>query len=1045
MKFRSKIALVIICAMVLAFTISFLSFADGSSVVLHNESFTSSLGIAKVANASSLGQTALKLKKGADGGGYAMFYPTLTGTNPAHGFVEVRCKDTYVNATDDIRYFILEFDFATETQYVDGMDFEFIGKDTAAKSVFGQTKTYISTDPAGDWTIKTGNSKKIEQACGEWQHVTFIIDVTKNNASGVGSANSMLYTYLNGELVGSGKAFKGDLCYLHSLRISYQKNASVDKSDSFCFDNLKVTKLTASYNGNLPAILADGTESLTSFDLSNYKTGYTFPKTAPVAKIGDKEYSTVSDIENALKTGDELVLLADIYDSIKIPCACSIYNPNGYKLSYDANGFTAYEAENTVSFIEPFDSVEVIWHIGDRIEKATYTSIAPAVPPAYSETVEINGVAYKAIGFAKSEGGTVVTDLGYVSPYNREFWLVYEEPLALVVHTDGTVSYAYSAPELESFISSFENKDLVKLLCDATVSTAFKVNGKELTVDLGGHTLTVSENITSDMFTVGTGGKLTFKNGTVDAYRNGRIPQGSTSVVRRRLFVTSSENSVLTVENLTVNASKMIALIKSGTATFTECNIDFTNDYENMIDLYSNDSSVYPTTLNFNKCHIEAYKTIVNVYKPSGVSNNNAVINAKDCYMKTAERVFATEAAGAVTISGGRYGCKYLFGKLNINKDATVTISEGTLMNFDRIDEKGGLNFELDGGEVVRINNNEYPYTVSKNYANIKWVWPDKTVNELWKKGEIPICPFKIPDSTGGIKYELSEIRQVSGAEEYRLSVSENFNTKVSLELGCDLSLNLYISEMDFKTVRIGSVSYTKEMARVVLLDGETYYKFNTGVIAPDKCVKTINATITLPSPFGDKQYVCELNVLRYLDKILTGGYSYDTHRLGLTALASIGSRLTDEGSIVLFERTASKYDLESVIVPIPESGSDISGVSDAVVSAHISDKNGIAYRLALNPSYTGTLTVSYILKGEEHRDELAISQGEYEGKDYIEIHTDADAFADGITVAVKDTSAKVDMSLAFKQSEGIVGEDLLILYSYSKQVKRYIAESKEG
>ena len=1045
MRFRCKIALVIICALALTFAISFLAFADSGSVALSNESFTSSLGIVKVANASNLDQTALKLKKGADGGGYAMFYPTNTGTNPAHGFVEVNYPNTYVSATDNVRYFILEFDFTTETQYVDGMEFEFIGKDAAAKSVFGQTKTYISNDSEGDWTIKTVNSKKIEQERGVWQHITLIIDVSRNNASGSGSVNSMLYTYLNGEFIGSGKAFKGDLSYLHSLRISYPNKIAVDISDTFCFDNLKVTKLTDSYSGNLSAVLADKTKSLTTFDLSNYKSGYTFPKTAAVAKIGDTDYSTVSDIENALKIGDELVVLADIYDTLKIPCECSIYNPNGYDLTYDANGFTAYESEDTVSFIEPFDSIEVIWHIGDRIEKATYTSAALAVPPSYSETVEINGVVCKAIGFAKSEGGAVASDLGYVSPYNREFWLVYEEPVALSMHSDGTVSYAYSDSEFESFISSAHSKDIVKLLCDVTVSSAFNVNSKELTVDLGGYTLNMSENITSDMFTVGTGGKLTFKNGTVDAYRNGRIPQGSTSIARRRLFVTSAESSELVAENLTVNASKMIALIKSGTATFSKCNIDFTNDYENMIDLYANNSSVYPSTLNFNECNIVGYKTIVNVFKPSNVSNNNAVINATNCYMKTAERVFATEAAGAVSITGGKYDCKYLFGKLNTNKNATVTISEGTLMNFDLIDEKGGLNFELDGGEIVRINNKEYPYTVSKSYVNIKWVWPDKTVNELWKKGETPVCPFKIPENTGGIKYEIPEIKPVSGAAEYKLTMSENFNTRVSMELGCDFSLNLYISEMDFKTVKIGSVSYTKDMAKVVLLNGETYYKFNTGTINPDKCVKTLNATITLPSAFGEKQYVCELNVLRYLEKILTGGYDYETHRLALTALATIGSRLTEEGSIILFERTASKYDLDSVILPIEESGADISAVSDALAYAYISGENGIAYRLVLNPEYSGTLTVTYTLFSVEHRDELEVVQGKCDGKDYIEIHTDSDALAKGIAVTAEDTVTKVDMSLVSKQSEGIIGEDLMILYSYSKQVERYLAESEEA
>ena len=282
---------------------------------------------------------------------------------------------------------------------------------------------------------------------------------------------------------------------------------------------------------------------------------------------------------------------------------------------------------------------------------------------------------------------------------------MYEKPVAYTARSGGSKVYAYNSTEAVALISGAQSGDSVYLLEDLSTTAAFTVNSKTLTVDLGGNTLHMAEGGSGEMFTVGSGGSLTVKNGTIEAYKNGRIPVGSTSIVKRRIFVTSAESSTLVASNLKIDACKMIAMIKNGNATFDKCEIDFAKDYDNMIDLYSNSNNDAPTTLNFKDCTVSAYKTIVNAYKPSNVSNNNAVINATNCTMKTAERVFATEAAGAVTINGGKYDCQYLFGKLNTNPNATAFISAGTLLNFSVLDEKGALKLDFDGGAVIIPDN----------------------------------------------------------------------------------------------------------------------------------------------------------------------------------------------------------------------------------------------------------------------------------------------------------------------------------------------------
>ncbi len=1050
--YKKKIAIAFVCVALLLCAVGLSAFADNGAVVLNSNDFTSGNGIcgaqnAKASDGVNYGQSALTRKTGADGGKYAVFHPTLTGKNPAHGFVQVKYSDVYLGPDDDVEYFILEFDFATETQYLDRLEFEFIGKNASGSSVFGNEKPHLSTDTNGKFTITSaGKTVEIEQERGKWQHLTFVVKTELNDASGAGSVDSVLYTYCNGNFIGSGKIFKNDAVYMHSLRISQLNGRQVNVTDTFCFDNVKATKLTSAYTGNLASVLADSSKNLKEFDLSTYKDGYAFPKTAAIAKIGDKQYSTVSELEAATKAGDEITLLANVYERIDITCECSIYNPNKYSFTYDAVGFEKVESQNTISFLAPFDSVEVIWHLGDKTEKQTYTDRTVPTPPAYAPTIDVDGVLWKAIGFSKSEGGEVVMDLGVVSPYNNEFWLVYEKPVAYSANKSGTKTYSYNVNETETLISNAQNGDTVYLLADVYTKAAFTVSNKTLTVDLCGYTLHMTEGGTGEMFTVGAGGNLTVKNGNIEAYKNGRIPVGSTSIARRRIFVTSSESSVLTASNLKIDACKMIAIVKNGNATFDKCEIDFTKDYDNMIDLYSNNNNSAPPTLNFKDCNIKTYKTIVNVYKPSNVSNNNAVINAFDCCMKTNERVFATEAAGAVTIKGGKYDCNNLFGKLNTNKDATAFIGEGTLLNFAVLDEMGALNLNFDGGAVARINDDTgYRYIVTKSYAKISWVWPNASRDENWRVGDTPICPFELPESTREVKYEIPQIVPVATAATYTLRTAQNFETKISAELGMNYSLNFYISEINFTSVKVGNVTYKMSDAKIVEVDGKTYYKFNTGAISAVNSANTIEVMVSVSSAYGERQYRYDINLLKYLDQVLSGGYGYNTYRLALSVLGCIKAQLPDNYTNNIYNDIAKKYNTDTVLSEIKDAGADISAVSSALSSVSVVSENGIAYRLTLNSAFSGVINVTYTLNGNERTDAFSVTSGKCGGKSSIEIGTDAASFADGIKITVDNAVGAVDMALCKSQAGDQNLDELAAIYAYSKEVKKYVNESKEG
>jgi len=1045
-KIRVLAFSLLLCVMISLF--ASVSFASGGVSVLKSNDFSSGLDNFSAQNAGGQ-QSAIETCTGTDGGKYAVFYPTLTGTNPGHSFTQILFPEQYVNSTDDAEYLILDFDVATETQYVDGMYFEFVGKDTANKSVFASTKAEIKSVTSGGWSLNAGGgTASMSEARGEWQHLSFVIDVVRNNSSGTGSKASKLYVYLNGSFVGSGALLLKDFNYLHSMRVSFASGASVDKTDTVCYDNMKYTKLTSSYSGNLSSVLSDSTKSLKTFDNAVFTDSYVFSKTRAIAKAGDKTFSTVAEMEKGLAVGDELVLLGNVYDKFKVPCECSVYNPNGYEFTYDDADFTAYVGEDTVSFIEPFESVTVIWHIGDKTEQTVYTEPVPITPPEYNETVDIGGVMCKALGFAKSEGGDVVSELGYASPYNKEFWLVYIKPTVVLTSEGGSMKYGYSDADFESMMASSVSGDTLKLLTNAVAgvsdnNSAFTVKGKSITLDLSGFTLRMTDSNTGGMFVVGAGGSLTVKNGKIYALDNGRIPDGSTSIQRRRVFATESGalDSEIYAKDLEIVASKMMIVQHAGVITLDGCLIDFTNDYDNMIDLYPTDSADKPSTLNVIECDIKAYKTVINTFKPASVSQYNSVINFKNSSIETHERIIAAESMSSAVIDGGKYKCKYLFGKSNLNASMTALIKSGTELSFEKIDEYGKINISYEGS-LARKNDSAYPYGVSKDVATVSWNVLGKSVSENWIVGEIPVCPIEVPKTTREIKYDMPVIKKVTADTVYTLTVSPNFKVKSSVSLNLNLTLNVYISEMDFESVAIGEKNYTVSDMKLVLLDGMPYYKLSLDADGSSGFIEKKTVTVTLSTARGTEAFNYTVSVSDYIEKIILDSPEFETYNLAISILGYMKAAVPEAKRSASFENMAAKYNTDSILYPIIKD-SENSDKSSAIDKCELVLNDGIAkFRLNFNPDFTGKLELCYLLGGVSVIKSAEIASGVSDGKSYVDLDVDILSMAEGIKVSVGTDGHLYGIADCY--SEDSENKDVVhAIYCYAKCAKAYL-EGKE-
>ena len=1047
---KARIVLPILLAVAILLCAVFAMTVSGASgvAVKVSDDFTSGKGNTSGQNNMSHGgaaQSKLELAVGADGGGYAVFSPTATGTNPGHAFVQnsFGSGGVVLSSAGGNKYMVYDIDFTTETQYFESLVFEMIGKDSADKTVntHAEGKVYVASDGAGGWNI-TANSKTLpmESERGRWQHLTIVIEAARDS-SGATTADSKSYVYYNGRFLSSGKAQAKAFSYMHSMRISMNSGASVSIDDTLCIDNVTVTAVADSYSGNLAAVLADSSKSLTEWTDAVYKSGYTFPKTRAIAEVGGKKLSTASEIEAAITEGALVNLLSDVLDTVDIPNECSVYNDGGYTFNYNKGSFGEYKSAKTTAFLNAFASpVTVTWHIGDETVTETYDAPAVLTPPEFEETVEIGGVLHKALGYSRSEGGEMITDPGIASPYNNEFYVVFERSVAYALHSDGTKSYAYSEEELDALMLATVSGDTVYLLSDLKAgvtgnAACYTFTGKSVTLDLSGYTLTMAGVSNNHLFTVGKNGSLTVKNGVIDALDNGRIPEGGTAIVRRNVFKIPNDASgaYLLAEDLTVKASKMMTVVGNGEAVLRRCKIDFTNDYENMIDFYSNGSETSPTTLRLEECDIRAYKTVVNSYKPSDVTGNYSELYARNCNINTNERIFTVNAISKAEINGGTYTGTNLFANENANKSAKVYIYRNTYFSLEDLDQKNKLLIITDG-KLVRSGREDCPYAVTDKYAKIKWDILGEEVSELWAMGAIPECPIKIPHNTSALRYDMEKPIPVSGYKLYNLEAKLNFTPKISATLDYDFGLNLYVPDADYKSVALGDMTFEKSEGKSVLISGEPYLKFSLNSIAASAADEKIPLSFSFDTEAGELSLMGETSVISYLESVIEGGSSFDEYNLALSALNYINASQGDVASAELTEMLA-KYDTSTVVYAMAKTDASMAALGGVISESKI--ENG-KYIFTYDTNFTGNISFKYNISGDTVTEFFEISEGKDQaGGSYATLKAPALAYVTGVEVTAGSASGSFDLS-AYAENVGML-DIYSAMYSYAKCIEAYI------
>jgi hypothetical protein len=459
-----------------------------------------------------------------------------------------------------------------------------------------------------------------------------------------------------------------------------------------------------------------------------------------------------------------------------------------------------------------------------------------------------------------------------------------------------------------------------------------------------------------------------------------------------------------------------------------------------MIDLYSSNNVSAPPTVNLIGCDIKTYKTVVNTYKPNTITENISTVNIKDCNITTAEKIVSAETISKVTVDGGSYKCQAFFVKKNLNPNAVVEFSEGTKLSLNKIDDSGNVKVVYDGN-LARCNDSEYPYLVTKNFAKITWNVLGEVVNENWVCGEMPVCPIKIPSDTREIKYEMPHITVADENKIYKLSVSPNFTLKTSVNLGMNLSLNVYIPEMNIKRLTVNTEDVDVSELKTVLLDGLPYYKMTIDNGLPIDYEKRSKISVFVDSAVGEKRFDAEVSIPKYVDTVLLGGYGEQTYELALSMLLMM-SKTTEAGEAIA--SMSATYNTDRLLQKISETDSSVSGLSGVISSAELVTSGAVFVRLNLSSGYSGTIKVSASVGGNKTELEYIVKSGSYGGRGYIDIDCDVTSLIDGLEISADDKNGSFDIYSA-TLSATADNDAIRAIYAYARCASNYLEEKARG
>jgi len=1046
--YRVALTIVLLLSVMLTFIISSSAEVTGVSS-LHSNDFSSKVGVT-LTGTNKANYDAV-LADGADGGKYLRFSPNTEFTSTNGDFIYFGISNTSFTSTGadtDAAYYVMDFDICTDGKFFPKTRIQFAAR--TSKLVGGNNVYIVNDETTGVAHLQDTNGNNlavIDNGHGAWTHFTVVFDVELNTDTDTSaSANTVAHYYVNGEHVHSVTAWTGAPTTLPHVRIIPDKSGTVVNSDySICFDNVSFKKYSLASNTNLGDIISDTTKTLDEFDDSIYTTDYAFPKATAIASIGDTKFGSYREVYEAANEGDTLVLLKSLNETFIPKCSMSV-DTNGFAFKYDAEGFDVTEGEGTVAFTKNFADQTVTWHIGDEVVTEVYTSPEVATYKGeYDEYITVDGVQYKAAGFAKSEGGEALESLGVVSEKNCEFWLVYVKPVASLLRS-GVTSYLYSLTELDALVAAPTKNDYITLLEDVTLGSTVDSGSFSLktaiTIDLNGYTLSNKTGATSHLFVLNSAAAnltLTSTNG------KGKIAIKSKNLIYCNYAATAK------IENAVFNAVYILSEFRNGTLIYENCDIDNTNINNTIAVMRPNSSATAPTTVKFVDCNLKTNEYAVSVGSRAGTNEYSSVI-FENCIVEANHLVNAVYCK-TLTLNNTSVTAKSLLYGMTL--DTTLNIDGKTSLDVKSISnvEYDALTINVEEGyALAKTGNADKPYTVTDKFHTIIWKSGTKEVVEAYLDGVMPTCPFDIPEDDKTAIFNMEEITVATEDKTYTVSVKPAFKLRMNIAIGSNMTVYIYIPDgVSFSGASLGGVNYAEGGVERVLVDGVPYSRVAYEGYAILESGKRIDGNIALVASNGASfDYAFSVSIPEYLKSIIEGGSDYDTKLLAASVAnlldkAYVYMGMTEDESYRDIEELMLAVDEKKIELPYEVGEWNTDGISDVVRGASLTIGKNMSVRFYFREGASGTLRFTYSKDGESVTDQLTLSDGVADGLAYHDVVLSPYDFAGNIEIKTGALDeAKYGSYNMMAYMDKVRGGDpkfdafLDAVYSYSQYAKNY-------
>lgn len=937
----------------------------------------------------------------------------------------------------DYRYVTFDADLFTEGAFIENAELgvNFIDGDGTVR--------FVKLFTFKDNTLVAGSVS--EAITSPNLHITVIIDTNDRCA----------WVYAGGRCVAKlDSLINSSYTSLLNFEIKLPAKSSSASNQAIFLDNISVRSFTNAYDDTKLDALLSSNSPLT--DWEDMIT--TVIPSSPLAVANGTNLYTNAEIEIAISNGYDITLLRDLTGTVNVSRAVRV-NTGGYRFEYTSNNYVASYDGSSVVFTE--GTVTVKWHIGDKIITEEYNSSAIATFKNYSDKIGKityekkeydSGVKFNfyTTGWSQVPGGNALAAREMVvSNDNCEFWLVNNVPvdcLAAKIDASGNATLYYNYIDLVNMMSKNNGTYDVVLCRDvelSNVSTITLSNSKVLY--LNGHVLKHSKY--DDHFMLYNGaatGSFTFVGpGTIEA------------VGSRTVFTSTSSTSDQTskfgiiARNVTFKFNTQFADIRIGQHKFINCTFEQNGTTKSMFALWNKNplfgGGGVPEnllTVTFEGCNISGQGDFIS-YSASSYSEVyviDTILNIGSALVDSSATTIKFSVSGSSSVIANRIFKKSSdeYRQVTFNNGVTTNLQiPGTLMKSTSV--------------LTNNYNVALPYRISDEYAKVIWKshTGDILLSELVAIGVTPkVMAAEVVNylNTSGYDYTY-DLFTVDSTSDLILTPIKKASAPIlqSMTLQNDLTMYLYISKADMdnhiQSVTVAGKRIMNNSYELVDLNGVSYYRYSIASFAPSMAAKEISIVIEYSD--GRIRNI-SISAVSYLADLLATSANDNEKILAVKTLKYIQSaysyfnksQVSEVNNIESIVDQYKKYDV--IYGNLKEESAATGLLQNAIASACFNLSASVRIRFYLNSAFNGTLSVTYNGTVVNY----SISNGRYNGYDYIEVVMSADKLNDTLILSDGVNSVAYGLNAyatATNNTDSKLRQLLVSLSDYSSAAQSYV------